>query len=84
MKDVMEYKDYIGSVHFEAYDEIFFGKIEAINNLVMFEGQSVQELKKAFHDAVDDYLATCEKMGREFNKTFKGSLNVRIGRELHV
>lgn len=50
----------------------------------MFEGQSVQELKKAFHDAVDDYLATCEKMGREFNKTFKGSLNVRIGRELHV
>ena len=60
MKDVMEYKDYIGSVHFEADDEIFFGKIEAINDLVMFEGQSVQELKKAFHDAVDDYLATCE------------------------
>ncbi len=74
MKDVMEYKDYIGSVHFEADDEIFFGKIEAINDLVMFEGQSVQELKKAFHDAVDDYLATCEKMGREPNKTSRAAL----------
>jgi predicted HicB family RNase H-like nuclease len=84
MKDVMEYKGYIGSVHFVADDEIFFGKIEAINDLIMFEGQSVQELKKAFYGAVDDYLATCQKMGREPNKTFKGSFNVRIGRELHV
>lgn len=84
MKDVLEYKGYIGSVRLEAEDEIFFGKIEAINDLIMFEGQSVQELKKAFHDAVDDYLAICKKMGREPNKTFKGSFNVRIGRELHV
>jgi predicted HicB family RNase H-like nuclease len=80
----MEYKSYIGSVHFEADDEIFFGKIEAINDLIMFEGQSVQEPKKAFHDAVDDYLATCKKMGQEPNKTVKGSFNVRIGRKLRV
>jgi predicted HicB family RNase H-like nuclease len=84
MKDVMEYKGFIGSVHFRAGDDIFFGKLEAINDLIMFEGDTVDKLKKAFREAVDDYLATCKAMGREPNKTFKGSFNVRIGRDLHV
>jgi len=56
MNDVLIYKDYIGSVHFNADDEVFFGKIEGIENLVSFEGDSVIELKKAFEEAVDDYL----------------------------
>jgi predicted HicB family RNase H-like nuclease len=49
----------------------------------MFEGSSVKELKKAFHEAVDDYLETCKEMGREPQKPFKGSFNVRIPSELH-
>ncbi len=34
----------------------FFGKIEGIDGLVNFEGESVAELTNAFHEAVDDYL----------------------------
>lgn len=83
-KDVMEYKGYIGSIRFDAEDEMFYGKIEAINDLILFQGESVKELKTAFHEAVDDYLETCEKMGRTPNKTFKGSFNVRVGEDLHV
>jgi hypothetical protein len=49
----------------------------------MFEGKSVQALKKAFHEAVDDYLETCREMVREPNKPFKGSFNVRVPVELH-
>jgi predicted HicB family RNase H-like nuclease len=83
MKDVLTYKGFIGSVHFSAEDEIFYGKIEAINDLIMFEGKTVQELKKNFHEAVDDYLETCKALGREPNKPFKGGFNVRISPEMH-
>jgi predicted HicB family RNase H-like nuclease len=83
MSDTMTYKGYIGSVHYSEEDEVFHGKLEAINDLIMFEGTSVKELKKAFHEAVDDYIETCKEMGREPQKPFKGSFNVRISSDLH-
>ena len=60
----MQYKKFIGSVNFSGTDECFFGKIEGINDLVTFEGNSVKDLKKAFHESVDDYLALCEEAGK--------------------
>ncbi|MCL2293394.1 MAG: type II toxin-antitoxin system HicB family antitoxin [Spirochaetes bacterium] len=83
MKDVIKYKDYMGSVHFNAEDEIFYGKIEGIDDLVTFEGKSVEELKKAFWEAVEDYLETCKKYNKEAEKSYKGSFNVRINPDLH-
>lgn len=64
MYNILEYKSYYGDVHFSSPDEIFHGKIIGINDLVTFEGASVSELKKSFHEAVDDYLATCEEIGK--------------------
>ena len=83
MKDLLRHKDFIGSVHLSADDEVFYGKIEGINDLVTFEGQSVQALKQAFQEAVDDYLKICEDVGKPALKSYKGSFNVRIPRELH-
>jgi predicted HicB family RNase H-like nuclease len=83
MNDILEYKTYYGSVHFSSEDEIFYGKLLGVDDLVNFEGASVKELKKAFHEAVDDYLETCEELGKEPNKTYKGSFNVRISTDLH-
>lgn len=83
MSDVITYKGYIGSVRYSEEDEVFHGRIEAINDLIMYEGTSVKELKKAFHEAVDDYLETCKEMGREPQKPFKGSFNIRIPSDLH-
>lgn len=48
MKDVLLFKEYIGSVNYSTEDEIFYGKIEGINDLISFEGGSVAELKAAF------------------------------------
>lgn len=83
MTDVLQYKNYYAEVHFSAEDEVFHGKIIGINDLVNFEGSTVKELKKAFHEAVDDYLETCEELGKEPEKTYKGSFNVRIPSDLH-
>jgi predicted HicB family RNase H-like nuclease len=83
MNDVMEYKGYYGSVHFSSEDEVFYGKIISIDYLVNFEGASVRELKKSFREAVDDYLETCAELGKEPDKTYKGTFNVRISTDLH-
>jgi len=83
MKEFMNYKDYIGSVHYNDEDEVFHGKLEGIDALVTFEAQSVKELKAAFHEAVDDYIEHCHAMGREPKKTARGCFNVRIGADLH-
>lgn len=84
MKDVLTYKDFIGSVRFSGSDEVLHGKIEGINDLVTFEATSVKELKKAFKEAVEDYIELCHKVGKEFFRSFKGTFNVRIDSELHA
>ena len=84
MKDVLSYKDFIGSVHFSADDKVFHGKIEGIIDLVTFEGKSVNELERAFHEAVNDYIALCKEAGKEPLKSCKGSFNVRVPSELHM
>jgi len=83
MKDVILYKDYIGSVHYSEDDEVFYGKIEGIDDLVTFEGASVPELKKAFYEALDDYIAIALEHGKNPEKTFRGSLNIRLIAEVH-
>ena len=83
MTDILQYKEYFASVHFSAEDEIFFGKIIGINDAVTFEGSTVNELKKGFQEAVEDYLATCKALNKEPEKIYKGSFNIRIPPELH-
>ncbi len=70
----LKYKEFIGSVHYSAEDEVFYGKIEGVNDLVTFEGNTVAKLKKAFKEAVNDYTELCEQTGKQIFKSFKGSL----------
>lgn len=83
MKDLMQYKNYFGSVHFDHEELVFHGKIEFIRALVTYEATDARGLLKAFHDSVDDYLKTCHNNNIEPEVPFKGSLNVRLGAELH-
>ncbi len=79
----LTYKEYIGSVSFAAEDEIFYGKIEHINDLITFESDNAHGLKRAFEEAVEDYIAFCSAKGITPNKPFKGSFNVRLNPLLH-
>jgi len=83
MNDILQYKDYIASIHFSSADEVFYGQILGIDDLVSFEGASVKELKKSFQEAVEDYIETCKQIGKEPNKTYKGTFNVRVGADTH-
>jgi predicted HicB family RNase H-like nuclease len=52
--------------------------------VICFHNVSVQELRMAFHEAVDGYLATCEKIGRPPQKPSSGKLMLRIPPEVHA
>ena len=83
MNNLMEYKGYVGSVEFSPSDESFYGKVQGIRSLISYEGTTASELVSDFHGAVDDYLSMCEAEGKEPEKAYKGSFNVRISPELH-
>ena len=52
--------------------------------MVGFHGESVAELRSAFEEAVDDYLETCEKLGRKPQKTYSGKMMLRISPDIHA
>ena len=49
-KDIMEYNGYFGSYELSEEDELLFGKVEFIKDLISYEGKSAKDISKAFHD----------------------------------
>ncbi|HEC42633.1 MAG TPA: type II toxin-antitoxin system HicB family antitoxin [Bacteroides sp.] len=83
MKDVMKYKDFIGSVHYASEDRVFYGKVEGINDLISFEGSTVDELEEGFKYMVDEHIKDCTKKNTPIEKSYKGNLNIRLSPDLH-
>jgi len=79
----LKYKDYYGSIECDLEEGIIHGKVLHVRDLVTYEADSIPNLKKEFEFAVDDYLETCKSLGKEPNKPYSGSFNVRIGPEWH-
>ena len=83
MNNTIEYKGYVGTVEFSEPDGIFYGKVQGIRSLISYEGTTATELITDFHNAVEDYISSCAKAGKEPEVAYKGSFNVRIGADLH-
>ncbi len=83
MKNVLEYKGYYTQIEYDDEDRVLYGKIEGIGDLVNFDSETASGIEDAFHEAVDDYLAFCEEVGKQPDKAYKGSFNVRMSPEMH-
>jgi predicted HicB family RNase H-like nuclease len=84
MENVLKYKNFIATVKYSEEDEAFIGRIEGIKSVVSFEGQSISELKNAFKEATESYLAFCKSKGiSDIQKSYTGCFNVRINSDLH-
>ncbi len=80
----LKYKGYVGSVEYSEEDNCLYGKVLGMHNdLISYEGETVEELKKDFEGAIEDYLASCEDRGVKPRKPFSGKLNLRMSSELH-
>jgi predicted HicB family RNase H-like nuclease len=78
-----EYKGYHTRIEFD-YDSLsLFGKIEGIDDLILFESSDATKIEEEFHSAVDNYLTLCKEVGKTPEKEYKGVFNVRVTPELH-
>lgn len=80
----MSYKGYAARIEYSDEDNCFVGHIAGINDIVGFYGDSVAELHTAFEEVVDDYLATCKKVGRSPLRPYSGHIMLRVPPELHA
>jgi len=82
--DFLEYKGYKGSVEYSKEDNCLFGKVQGMSKaLILYEGYTLEELRKDFEDGVDSYLEACKADGVEPSKPYSGRLNLRMSSELH-
>ena len=79
----LSYNGYIGSAEFDADSLVFWGKLLHIRDLVTYEAETAADLKVQFEAAIDEYLADCASLGKDPDKPFKGSFNIRIEPEIH-
>ena len=83
MKDTLTYKGFIGSVHYASEDRVFYGKVEGVNDLISFEGSTVQDLEEGFKYMVDEHIKDCTRQEIPLEKSYKGNLNIRLSPDLH-
>jgi predicted HicB family RNase H-like nuclease len=84
MMNVLEYKGYHARVELDPEDECLVGRLVGINDIVGFHGETIAEIKTAFHEAVDDYVETCRKTGKTPERSFSGKVMFRIAPEVHA
>jgi len=80
---MMEYKGYFAKVEFDDEANIFHGEVLNLRDVVTFQGKTVDELREAFRDSVEDYLEFCAERGEEPEKPYSGKFIVRVDPELH-
>ncbi len=82
--NAMTYKGYAARIEYSSEDGCFVGHLSGIRDVVGFHGDSVAELRKAFEEAVDDYLETCEKIGSKPEEPYSGELTLHLPPEIHA
>ena len=83
MTNIMTYKGYSAHIEYDDEDGIFTGRLAGIRDGVGFHADTVEALRDAFHEAVEDYIETCAKIGKEPQKAFSGQVMFRVDPEVH-
>jgi len=83
MTNTMTYKGYSARIDYDDEDGILTGRIAGIRDTVGFHAETVEDLRAAFHEAVDDYLETCARIGKDPQKTYSGQVMFRVSPEVH-
>lgn len=79
----LTHEGFTGSIEVSVEDDCLHGRIQFIDDLITYEGNTILEIKSAFNNAVARYLEHCKKIGKSPNKPYSGTFNVRTGPELH-
>ena len=83
MKNLLKYKEYHAKIELDTDEGFFIGTVIGINDELIFHGESYKELEEMFQQSIDNYLEMCKAFGKNPEKEYKGSFNVRVSAELH-
>lgn len=83
MTNTMSYKGYAARIEYDDEDAIFTGRIAGIRDGVGFHADTVEDLRAAFQEAVEDYLETCAAIGKPPQKAYSGQVMFRVSPEVH-
>ena len=84
IKNAMSYKGYTASMAFDADDRILVGRVLNIDDIISFHAESVAVFEEAFHESVDGYMASCEKLGQVPEKPASGRMMLRVNPSVHA
>ena len=79
----IKYKDYLGVFEYNPEADLFHGEVVNLADVVTFQGRSLDELKQALQESIEDYLEFCQEIGKEPERPFSGRFNLRLTPELH-
>ncbi|CAN2042827.1 Type II toxin-antitoxin system HicB family antitoxin [Candidatus Magnetomoraceae bacterium gMMP-15] len=82
--NTMTYKNYVAKINFDERDNILWGKVLGLKDSITFEGETVTDLIKDFHNAIDHYLADCKLTGRKPEKPYSDNFILTVGSEVHM
>lgn len=83
MADLMRYKKFSGSVSYSAEDKCLYGQIVGIPDTIIYSGGDLDELREYFHQAVDEYVKDCERLGKAVKKSYSGHFTIRVKPKTH-
>lgn len=81
--NTLRYKNYLGAFAYDEEADLFHGRVLGLRDVVTFEGRSIDELKTALADSVEDYLDFCKSLGKQPEKPLSGRFLVRVDPDLH-
>lgn len=80
---MMRYKGYLGAATVDDEAGVIRGKVVGIRDTITFQGTTVEEVRRAFRESVDDYLEFCASRGEAPDKPFSGRLLIRTKPSVH-
>ena len=83
MINAMRYKGFSARIEYDDDDRMFTGRVAGIRDGVGFHAETVGGLREAFHEAVEDYVETCAKIGKAPQRSFSGQMMFRVSPEVH-
>ncbi|MDO9227159.1 MAG: type II toxin-antitoxin system HicB family antitoxin [Pseudomonadota bacterium] len=81
--NTMTHKGYTARIDYDERDNLFAGRVLGLRAMISFHGETVDELRKEFVAAVEDYLNDCLHQGVTPEKPTSGKLMLRVPPEIH-
>ena len=82
-KTLGPYKGYVGTVEVDFENRVLYGKVIGTRDVITYEGETTEDLQKAFKDSLNDYLEFCKEQGDSPEKPYSGKFHLRISPQLH-